>query len=117
MGNYKAGSYVSPVTDIDRSSSQDGLWGEHTANVGPSWGNFRSNHSGNAREIWNQDDDAGLGPAYAQWSSAIESDIDSIANVFVDGSARLLQTDEMYRQNSSFGYNLLPPNSEYKPVN
>ena len=115
MGNYDNAGYTSPVTSIDGSSSEDGLWGEHTANVGPSWGRFRSNHASRAAQVWDDDDDPNLGPAYAQWSSQEEEDIESVTNVFADGSARLLQTEEMYRRPSGFGYNFLPPNSEYGP--
>ena len=115
MGNYDNAGYISPVKDIDTSSSEDGLWGEHTANVGPNWGRFRSNHARNSIQVWDDEDDGNLGPSYAQWSSMEEADIESITNVFADGSARLLQTDEMYRRRSGFGYNLLPPNADYGP--
>ena len=114
MPHYKSGSYESPITNMASGTSEDGLWGEHTADVGPSWGNMRSNHTNNAAGTWNQDNDANLGPSYAQWSSDSADDVDSISVVFVDGSARLLGTEQMYIQPSpGLGFNLLPPNSEY----
>ena len=117
MGNYKTSNlqYVSPVTSIDDSSSEDGLWGEHAGYIGPTYGRYRSSHASEAIQEWNEQDDPNLGPAYAQWSSMNESSIESVSTVFADGAAKLLQTDEMYRMSSSWGYNFFPPNSKYGP--
>ena len=115
MANYSNAAYESPIKNL-AGSSDDGLWGEHTAFVG-GWGNMRSNHARRSNGVWDESGDPNLGPAYAQWSSDSTEDVENVSTVFADGSARFLGIDELYSQPSAFGFNYLPPNSEYQPNN
>lgn len=113
--------YQSKVTSLE-SASDAGLWGEHTADVGPSWGNMRINHlrsgalgvaygyaiNNGTPFIGNMPSDTVV--SYVQWSTPDVQSVESISTVFVDGSGRLLTLDEMFFQPTNLGGNWLPPN-------
>jgi prepilin-type N-terminal cleavage/methylation domain-containing protein len=111
-------------SDIDTMEAPPnaGIWAEATANVGPTWGNLRVNHlrGGSSGEMYGyatNDNNKYVGSfpshlvfSYLQWSTPDVQGVDSVSNLFVDGSARLVALEETFRQTSGFGANYLPPN-------
>lgn len=116
MGNYEHApfGYTSPIKSLFAASA-NGLWSEHTADVGPSWGNIRTNHVKYSANDYPEPGNTDYGPAYVQWSVTAIKDVDKISCVFVDGSARLLRLAEMYYQVTGFGGNWYPPTKGYMP--
>lgn len=118
MANYEneAFDYISPVTSGEASGT-DGLWSEHTADVGPDWGNIRASHASGSVEIYpNLDEHPEYGDSYLQWSFLDIAQVDDVTCVFVDGSASQLQLRQMYYQVTSFGGNWYPPAKGYGPI-
>ena len=117
MANYEneGFDYISPVKNGEAAST-NGLWSEHTADVGPDWGNIRANHaSGSVVKYPNLDEHPEYGDSYLQWSFFDIAQVDDVTCVFVDGSARLLGLAEMYYQVTGFGGNWYPPVKGYVP--
>ena len=119
MANYKhTASGVtceSKLSKLEDGTSEHGIWGEHTADVGASYGNLRSNHAKESYGIWNKNNANGYGLSYAQWSSNEIDEVHSASVVFADGAASVLNTDGLYYQRTRFGFNLIPPNPNYPP--
>ena len=116
MANYEHApfGYTSPIKNLFASAA-NGLWSEHTSDVGPSWGNIRTNHVKYSAVDYPEPGNTDYGPAYVQWSVTDIKDVDKVSCVFLDGSARLLGLDELYYQATGFGGNWYPPAKGYMP--
>lgn len=115
MANYENAElgYKSPVKG-STSSGKNALWSEHVADVGPSWGNIRASHVRRPDGQWPLEP-ADYGDSYLQWSVLDEKKIEDVSCVFVDGSCRRLQLEDMYYMTSTFGGNWYPPAEGYTP--
>lgn len=118
MANYSntALGYISPVTR-STASGTNSLWSEHTADVGPDWGNLRASHvKGPAEKYPNTPEGvADYGPSYLQWSVMEDEQVEDVTCVFVDGSCDRLQLENMYYTETQYGANWYPPMKGYGP--
>ena len=121
MGNYKSAklNYESPVKR-STASGTNGMWSEHTADVGSSHGYIRASHVkrsdlGKFPNTPGRKQEYGL--SYSQWSVTDEKNITGVSCLFVDGSSRELKLEEMYYKKTSYGGNWYPPARGYMPNN
>lgn len=117
MANYenKTLNYKSPVTR-STTAGTNSLWSEHTADVGPNWGNIRVSHAkGSAERFPNEAGD--YGPSYLQWSVQDEEQVDDVTCVYVDGSVERLELEDLYYVKTSYGGNWYPPVAGYRANN
>ena len=121
MGNYNNTTlnYVSPVKR-STASGMNGLWSEHTADVGSSNGYIRASHVkrselGKFPNTPARRNEYSL--SYSQWSLTDEKNITGVSCLFVDGSSRELKLEQMYYKKTSYGGNWYPPARGYMPNN
>jgi len=118
MANYvnEGLNYISPVTR-STAASINGLWSEHTADVGGSWGNIRASHvRGSAGKYPDTlEGVADYGSSYLQWSVVEDEKIDDVTCVYVDGSCDRLKLEQMYYAPTQYGGNWYPPTQGYGP--
>ena len=112
MAGYTWGGYVSPVNRMTDDGSS-ALFSGMVADVGSAWGNVRANHVIQPAVRFPTPDQTSYPDSYVQWSVPNEGQIDGTGCLFVDGSARVVPTRQLFKHPNGVKWNYLPPQKGY----